>query len=162
MVFLFPILLLKIFHLHVNLTTSMPIGFYRPLASPTIRRGDIAAVCLPLPIAKLGLAHHYLLRGQCPGGAIAVIKRIIAVPGDTVTVTDQAMIVNHHVYTAPQQRFDHAHHRIARLIPRGVPVHNRLYWLYGSHDPARSWDSRYYGGVSRAHILGIVTPVWIF
>ena len=32
------------------------------------------------------------------------------------------------------------------------------YWLYGAHDPEYSWDSRFYGGVDRENIQGVIRP----
>jgi conjugative transfer signal peptidase TraF len=144
--------MLKSLHLGLNLIPSMPIGFYWQLSNTHIKHGSIVAVCLPNKIAKQGLQRSYLVKGHCPSDAIPVLKEVIAVPGDTVKLTKKYIIVNSKKYWAPYQEFDHNGKPTIMFVKRGVYKHIQDYWLYGSNDPLKSWDSRYYGGVSRSSI----------
>jgi len=51
--------------------------------------------CLPPELAAFGRARQYLGSGDCPGGAQPVLKRIGAVAGDVVELTDTTAAVNH-------------------------------------------------------------------
>ncbi len=139
-----------LFHIRINLSHSMPIGLYQKInKAPEL--GDTVAVCLSEPVAREGLDQGYLLPGYCPSKMLPVLKMLIAVPGDTVVVTEKFMLVNDQKYDAPQQlgvnHFD------------GVP---NSYWSYGSNAAERSWDSRYFGGVDRKSIIGVYKPLLVF
>ena len=153
---------LHLFHININDTPSMPMGLYRRMASATVHRGDIVSVCLPRPIARVGLQAGYLMKGACPSGAIAVLKKVIAVPHDTVRLTRQAIIVNGRAYFAPQQSQDDYGHAIKKWGPLGTYKNTHAYWLYGGNAPMKSWDSRYYGGVPVCAIQGVYKPLLTF
>lgn len=139
----------------------MPVGLYKVSAPLNLQRGDNVVVCLPKEIGLEGLKHGYLTPGQCPGGYSYIIKELIALPGDQVTLTRQAILVNNQPYFAPVQPFDQARFPIA-AIARGNYQNTTDYWLYGANNPLDSWDSRYWGGVSRVNIIKIAHPVWTF
>ncbi len=154
--------------IRINLTSSMPLGLYYFSSSSTInwpKRGDIVAVCLPENIAKEGLKRHYLFYGHChSNGAVhsmAVLKKVIAVPNDEVIVTDTQMIVNGRGYFAPQQATDSNNLPVTHFIHKRFYSHVTGFWLYGENSPVRSWDSRYYGGIARKHIIGAYKPLWV-
>jgi conjugative transfer signal peptidase TraF len=96
--------LLKIFNIAINYTGSMPIGFYKKEPRTEIKRGDIVSVCLPKSVAQYGFKRGYLDKGDCLDGVTApVLKQVIAVPHDTVELTNQAIIVNGTIYFASYQ-----------------------------------------------------------
>lgn len=88
------IFIIKIAGIRFNYTNSMPIGFYIKMKATTIRDGDIVAVCLPDIIANMGLKKHYLTRGSCNNGSVPVLKKVIAIPGDSVSINNQFITVN--------------------------------------------------------------------
>lgn len=157
--FLFIFFTLKFFGIRFNYTESMPIGFYKKVHSVHIARNDLVAVCLPNRIALEGLKRHYLIHGSCSNGSTPVLKKIIAVPGDTVSLNNQMMIVNDISFIAPLQLKDSSHQLIKKFIKNGEHKNIDSYWLYGINDPTYSWDSRYYGGVDCKNIIGVYKPV---
>ena len=54
------------------------------------------AACLPPDsgAAQLAVERGYLPTGQCPGGFAPLLKQIVAIPGDTVTLTDEQVWIN--------------------------------------------------------------------
>ena len=140
----------------------MPIGLYQKVHHEKLKRGDIVAVCLPDNIAKEGKRQGYLISGDCTFGTIPVLKRIIALPHDTVKLTTLAIEVNGVSYYAPRANEDHNHHVIKQFVARGIYSDVNDYWLYGFNSPLRSWDSRYYGGVPRSAIQAIYRPILTF
>ncbi len=139
----------------------MPLGFYYRRSPEVIHRGDIVAVCLPSGITQEGLNQHYLVQGSCQHASMPVAKQIVAILGDTVKLTQQAIIVNGVSYPAPHQFVDHNGKPVKQFIRFGT-YHSTGYWLYGSHDYVHSWDSRYYGRVSRENIIGVYRPLVTF
>ena len=147
-------------------TGSIPIGFYRTVhGAGHIRRGDIIAFCLPDKVAAIGLKRGYLHRGTCANGSEALIKQVIAVPGDTVTITDQKITVDIATlgidYFAPTHVIDKDHLPVVRFIKAGT-YQAKGYWVYGFGSPHYSWDSRYYGGIPKGNIAHRLVPLWQF
>ena len=137
----------------------MPIGFYEAVKEKIIHRGDLVSVCLPINIAQEGLSRHYLKHGSCPSDVIPVLKKVVAVPGDTVDLTNRFMTVNNLMYPAAYQAKDHLNKPVKIFIQDGIYKHIQTYWLYGANDSTHSWDSRYYGGVSKSNIIGVFKPL---
>lgn len=146
----------------LNLTDSMPIGFYQKITKRTIERGDLVSTCLPKSVAEVGLERGYLSHGGCPGGAIPVLKKVIALPGDKVVWNQQIVMVNGQSYFSPEQTRDHFGDSVIHWIPQSGEMIARGYWLYGANDPKESWDSRYFGAVKQGAIRGIYWPFWVF
>ena len=144
--------------LRVNTSRSVPRGLYRMQdVAPT--RGALVAVCLRPEIARFGRARGYLGPGDCPDGIQAVIKQVIALPGDTVEVTPAEIRVN----GDPLPRSaTFAEDSAGRPLPHVAWGRHRVapvqVWLLGPGDP-RSWDSRYFGPLSLAHIRATMAPV---
>lgn len=155
------VFIMKIFSIRFNETSSMPIGFYRKAHETHIHRGDLVSVCLPKKIAQAGLTAHYLSKGRCASGAVAVLKKVIAIPHDTVRLTNQWMIVNGIMYHAPKQLIDSHHHPVKQFVKNGVYHNIQSFWLYGVNDPKLSWDSRYYGGIPQVNIMGVYKSFFI-
>ncbi|OGT50850.1 MAG: hypothetical protein A3F17_09285 [Gammaproteobacteria bacterium RIFCSPHIGHO2_12_FULL_41_15] len=147
------------FGLRINLTPSMPIGFYY-LKNVGPKRGDFVAVCLSSTVAKEGLRRHYLFYGHCREHSVPVLKQLIAVPGDYVQLSREGITVNKNFYVAPQLSFDSRQHNVRHFVTQPILSVVNKYWLYGSHEKQHSWDSRYWGGVEREDILGIYQPLW--
>ncbi len=124
------VLFFKAFGIQFNYTESMPIGFYKSIKARVIHRGDLVAVCLPKKIAAEGLAKHYLKSGSCPFGVVPVLKKIIAVPGDAVRLSDHFITVNDLMYPAPQQSKDHLNKSVKHFVKNGSFKHIKTFWLY--------------------------------
>jgi len=155
-------LVLRVNQIQLNLTPSMPLGFYRITKISDIKHSDIVLICLPDKIAKEGLRQGYLNKGKCANGSIPVVKQVIAAPGDDVELNHQGITVNGKFYLAPSRFTDSNGLAIKQFVIYGKYLNAQGYWLYGSHAPFDSWDSRYFGAVGRENIMSIVQPVWVF
>lgn len=149
------VLLLKQIGVAINLTSSMPRGVYWPVNRTQLQRGDFVAVCLPSMINQEGLQRHYLQRGDCPGGAMPVIKQVIGIPGDDIELTRQGITINGTFVSAPIRHHDHNFQAIRQWVKPSIFLNIQGVWLYGMNNPERSWDSRYYGVVPVRQILRI-------
>jgi conjugative transfer signal peptidase TraF len=127
-------------------TRSVPPGLYLLTYGPP-RRGGFLVVCLPERLGTYGRERGYLAPGPCPGGASEVLKRVAALPGDVVEVTDGGLVVNGEPLPATARRALDSAGRAVETIPAGrYRVEPGTLWLYATHSP-RSWDSRYYGAI---------------
>lgn len=135
----------------LNFTPSMPLGLWRIVATADYPRGATVAVCPPVDAS-------FLPRGSCPLGMQPLLKQVVGLPGDVVTVTPAGASINHSPllpHSAPLSQ-----------TSAGQPLPQRLgtwrltgYWLYGTeHD--RSFDSRYFGDVPVSNLKGVAQWVW--
>ena len=149
------------FNLRLNLSNSMPIGFYRLYPGKLPQRGDWVSVCLQNPVAHQALQQGHVHPGRCPTGVEPLIKAVIATPQDHVIVSKRVVLVGDSVYISPVQRFDRQQQRLTPYADRAMLIHGG-YWLYGINNPKYSWDSRYFGPVDSVAIQGVVKPLLIW
>lgn len=137
-------------HVVWNASASVAVGLYR-VVSGAPERGDFVLVRLPKSIEKLAA-----MRGYLPAG-VPLIKRIAAVAGDDVCAFDGAIIVNGEI-VARQRKVD----RAGRSLPRWNECRELVqgeFFLLG--DAPDSFDSRYFGPVTSARVIGRLAPLWI-
>jgi len=132
-----------------NASASAPIGLYR-VTSGAPERGDLVLISPPKSIAKLAAGRRYL-----PAG-VPLIKRIAAMGGDDVCAFDGAIIINGKI-VARQIGADRAGRPMPRWNECRALVGDEFFLLL---TPADSFDSRYFGPVPRAQIIGRLAPLW--
>lgn len=132
-----------------NASASVPVGLYR-LASGAPGHGDFALVKTPDSVERLASERGYLPLG------IPLVKRIAALAGDDVCTRNGAIVINGKA-VARQLQTDRAgcplpHWNDCRRLDRGE------YFLLA--DALDSFDSRYFGPVTSAHLIGRLVPLW--
>src|SRR5579875_2370684 len=138
--------------------SAAPAGVYR-IIGREVRRGGLVAACLPLGVAKLGLARGYLQAGDCPGDAEPVDKVIGALAGDLLDIGPDSVSVNGVRFPGSKTASrDSAGRPLAHVAWGKRRVAPGEVWLFGFND-RRSWDSRYFGPVPLAAIRGELRPV---
>ncbi len=154
------------FGLRVNTTSSMPLGFYRFTAvdggggSISLQYGDTAIFCLQKSEAvSLAVSRKYLGSGRCPGGLRPLIKTVAALPGDTITFTDDKIVINGKVIpTSTIQPADSHNRKMTSMLRAGtIPKGQAL--MLSAHN--NSFDSRYFGLIPIADIQK-VQPILTF
>jgi conjugative transfer signal peptidase TraF len=145
--------------LRIILTDSAaPAGIYRLNAVP-VRRGALAAACLPAAIARTGLMRGYLSGGDCPAGAEPVAKVIGALPGDELQIEPGFVAVNGVKFPNSQTALhDSAGRPLAHVLSGARRVGAGEVWLFGFNN-RRSWDARYFGPIPKANLRGVLRPV---
>ena len=142
----------------INLTNSMFKGIYQIQHATHIKRDDLVSACLPTKIAKYAHSRGYLIRGSCNNGYAPVIKQILAVPNDRVVMNTNGIQVNGKYFNYKQEQADHLNRP---LNPKNINKNIDEYLLIGTNSKY-SWDSRYFGEVSRQDIMNVVKPIWIW
>jgi conjugative transfer signal peptidase TraF len=148
--------------LRVNATASMPRGLWRVRAGEPVERGAVVAICPPDRAAIREAARRgYISPGRCPGGYEPLIKPVEALGGDIVTVTDAGVAVDGTPVANTRPLATDEAGRALHPIPAGsYRVPRGELWLLSGHDP-RSFDSRYFGAVPVANIIGVAEPLWV-
>ena len=154
------------FGARINRTNSLPKGIYWKV-DKTPERGDIVAFwpdgSEPFRLAR---DRGYILPGvynKTNGvGYGLMLKRLMALPGDTVSITDDGVIVNDSLLpnTVPL-----THDNIGDPLPvvrlTGYRLGENEVLFISDHLP-RSYDARYFGVQDIRQIVEVVVPVWIW
>ena len=143
--------------IRINATPSLPIGLYIKADASS----KFIEFCPVGPSAWLAANRGYRTAGDCPDGASALLKPIIAKAGDIVEVTAEGISVNAHFVqnTAPLSM--DTKHRPLDHFPYGrYIVAREEVWVASSYN-SLSFDSRYYGPVPiyriREHLKPLLT-----
>ncbi len=144
----------------LNLTGSLPLGLYRAVPGPLVR-GSPVLVCLPPQVATFARARGYVPSGGiCPGGVLPVGKPVLALPGDTVTVTATGLRLNGIlVPNSLALATDHRGRPLPRLALGSQVVRAGTLWVVSRH-ARTSFDSRYFGPIALGAVRSFLQPVW--
>lgn len=132
-----------------NVSASAPIGLYRLQADDHPAVGELVAIVPPPDTARLMAQRHYLPEG------VPLLKRIAALPGQHVCRHGVHVTIDgKHVANALSRD------RLGRALPvwRGcclVPAG----MLFLINAPADSFDSRYFGPIPAAGMIGHALPI---
>ncbi|WP_445945082.1 conjugative transfer signal peptidase TraF [Rhizobium sp. CB3060] len=144
----------------LNTTPSEPLGLWRieALHRP-VEVGDLVFVCPPVTAAfEEARGRGYLRHGLCVGGLAPLIKTVAGLPGQHVEITDHVIIDDRALPASSVRRTDGEGRQITP-DPGGVVPPGTLF-LHSSF--ASSYDSRYFGPVPDAGLLGLARPVLTF
>ncbi|MBU1213215.1 MAG: conjugative transfer signal peptidase TraF [Alphaproteobacteria bacterium] len=143
--------------LRINWTPSYPLGLWRisPLSRP-VHLGDHIFICPPgTETFRQALARGYLRRGLCPGWLSPLIKTVAALPGQRVDINYSVVIDGSELPDSTLQPLDGSGRALTSAAGGIVPP-----GMVFLHSPYRgSYDSRYFGPVPAAGVLGLAEPV---
>jgi len=145
--------------LRVNTTRSIPVGLYWMTGAP-VGKGEYVIFCPPQSaLFDEAKARGYIGAGFCPGNYGYMIKRILALGGDTVTSAEEGVKVNGMLLPASAALdTDKAGRRIPRYpISDYTLKDNEL--LLMSDVSRTSFDGRYFGPINLSQVKGVITPV---
>lgn len=148
--------------LAINSTKSMPRGVYvvRPLGD--VQRGQMVALCISnQTAADVYKARGYLVpSAQCRVGLPRLLKPVVGLPGDVVTITAAGTSVNGKLL--PNSRVFDSDSDGRPIQHLSIGWTKRLasdeYFVLANYIE-RSLDSRYYGTVRRADLKGSARPL---
>jgi conjugative transfer signal peptidase TraF len=145
--------------LRVNGTSSEPVGIYWAV-SKAPSKGDFVFMLPPaLPIFRVAKERGYLAAGPSPAGTCAVIKQVVAVAGDRVTIDAEGVRVN-------GIRLKNSAPRLADEAGRPLQPYYLSDYTFGSdevllisdYSPA-SFDGRYFGPLPKTTIQSVIVPI---
>ncbi|SLK08786.1 S26 family signal peptidase [Novosphingobium mathurense] len=133
-----------------NASASAPVGLYGVDAGAAVALGDIVIARAPEPFRSFAARRHYL-----PAN-VPLVKRVVAVAGDSVCAPGRIVRVNGRS-AAARRSFDGQ----GRALPwwRGCRTlrDGELFLLMDHPD---SFDGRYFGPVARGAVIGRARPLW--
>jgi conjugative transfer signal peptidase TraF len=143
----------------INTSKSIPVGLYWTTGAP-MDKGAYVLFCPPQAgIFKEARERGYIGAGFCPGAYGYLMKRVAATGNDTVTVSNEGVRVNGRLLplSAPRQA-DQAGRPLPHYQANEHVLGNDTVLLM-SDGSATSFDSRYFGPVSRSQLRTAITPV---
>ena len=148
-----------IFGVRVNLTPSLPRGFYITSHSS---RANLVEFCPQGTAASISLIRQYRTAGACPDGGAPLLKPAVAFPGDQVQVSADGIRVNGQLLANSAGQFRDHLQRPLDPWPYGTyKVEPGTVWVISSFN-IYSFDSRYYGAIPEWSIRHHLRPLWTF
>jgi conjugative transfer signal peptidase TraF len=142
----------------INVTPSMPIGLWRitkPIPPLESLRHKVVLFCPPdTEIFRWAKSNGVLTPGRCPGDYTPLLKEVIGLPGDSVEILEGHVVLNDR--PLPGSEID-PKLRLTLLQPKQTIPSDSL-WVMGTASLV-SFDSRYFGPISRDLIIGVARPI---
>lgn len=145
----------------INLTESIPIGLYRITSAAPIKNAYVIYCPDDREAFRLARNRGYIDHGLNCGGYGYLMKKVVAVSGDTLSVTNEGVFVNHMLipYSKPKLQ-DGMNRVLPQLRVTNYPLQKDEVMTMTSQSEW-SFDGRYYGLVHTRQIKGMLTPIWV-
>jgi len=146
--------------IRINITSSLPRGFYIVSESPV---ANLVEFCPEGEAARISLERGYRTPGgNCTDGRSPLLKPIVAVSGDRVEVTNNGIQVNGKPIPNSAARFKDHRGRPLKPWPDGqYTVSAGNLWVVSDFN-AWSFDSRYFGPIRCSLVRHRLRPLWTF
>jgi len=134
-----------------NASASVPIGLYAVQRAGALYVGELLVVAPPEPLASFLDQRRYLPKG------VPLLKRILALPGQTVCRRERTIIVDGRAMGDALGR-DH----LGRLLPvwHGCRLIAAGQVFLMNRQSLNSFDGRYFGPLPTTTIVGRAEPLW--
>ncbi|MGC1181595.1 S26 family signal peptidase, partial [Legionella sp.] len=99
--------------------------------------------------------------GLCPGGYGYLMKKVVAIQGDIVSVTSEGVFVNQTLIPFSKPKLNDG---MNRTLPQWRIVNYPLQKdevMTMTSQSEWSFDGRYYGPIRTGLIKGVITAVWV-
>ncbi|WP_394438995.1 S26 family signal peptidase [Sphingobium naphthae] len=133
-----------------NATPSTPVGLYGVSAPHDMAVGDVAIARLPPAWRALADARRYV------PAAVPVVKRVAAVPGDTVCARGNAIFIDGR--WRAERRMADSHDRLMPWWQGCTTLRDGALFLL--NDNPASFDGRYLGPTRRSDVIGRAQLLW--
>jgi conjugative transfer signal peptidase TraF len=134
-----------------NPTESAPRGWYSVRPATDVHVDDFVVVRLPSAVAQLAADRGYLPH------SVPLLKHVAAITGQTVCVRNGFVFIDQ-TLVASTRMHDGAGRALIAWSQCRILARDELFLL--SRDSDASFDSRYFGPVTRSRIYGHAKPLW--
>ena len=142
--------------IRLNTTASLPIGLYVETSDP---KATLIEFCPSGKSASIALSRGYRSPGVCSDGGEPLMKPVVALPGDIVSVGQDGVAVNARLIPNSRPRKKDSGGRALTPWPLGTyPVAEGTFWAISSFNP-RSFDSRYFGPIQISAVRARLRPL---
>ncbi|MBK5958396.1 S26 family signal peptidase [Rhodoplanes elegans] len=135
-----------------NVSASVPTGLYAVEPARKLAVTDLVVAVPPEPLAK-----ELAERGALPAG-VPLIKRVLALPGQTVCRTGLEIAVDALAMGQALERDRHGR-PLASWDGCRVLRHGEVFLM--NWDEPLSFDGRYFGPLPVSSVVGRAIPVWV-
>lgn len=134
-----------------NASASVPIGLYQVQPAGKLSVTDLVVAFPPEKLGAYMAKRRYLPRG------VPLLKRVLALPGQTVCRTERTITVDGIAMGLALTRDDRG-----RPLPvwQGCQVIAKGDMFLMNWQSSASFDGRYFGPISAASIVGRTEPIW--
>ena len=143
----------------VNYTPSYPVGLYWTL-DKTPEKGDLVTFCpADNNFFKEAKKRQYIAAGFCTGGYGELMKKIVALEGDTVTANYEGVTVNNVKLINSRNIGTDRHGReLGQYLAHNYKLSKGEVLLMSDYN-ASSFDGRYFGIQTTSQITNVVRPI---
>ena len=134
-----------------NASASVPIGLYKVTPATHLTVTDLVVALPPAPLATMLADEGYLPRG------VPLIKRVLALPGQTVCRTGVFVTVDRILMGSAREK-DRNGHPLPSWQGCRVVVTDHVFLM--NWDESDSLDGRYFGTLPLASVVGRAEPLW--
>ncbi len=163
-VFVAVLLVFPLFGLRINISDSLPIGLYKTV-NKSPQKGDIVIFCLTNNPANIAVSRQYIpttwLNSKCPHDAQPLMKPIVAMYGDIISISSRGVAVNNTYIEKSKPLIKDGRNRPMPTINITRKLGKNEFIAVTTFNPY-SWDSRYYGAIPTDNILSVVRPLWTY
>ncbi|PWY54590.1 conjugative transfer signal peptidase TraF [Legionella qingyii] len=145
----------------INLTESIPIGLYRITSAESLKNAYVIFCPDDRKSFRLAKNRGYIDHGLNCGGYGYLMKKVVALSGDILSVTTEGVFVNHMLIPYSKPKLQDG---MNRTLPQWQVMNYQLQKeeiLTMTSQSEWSFDGRYYGLVHTRQIKGMITPVWL-
>lgn len=145
------------FDLRINLSESYPLGLYKELGeSGETTKGTLVLFCPPKnEVFDYALKQGWLLQGECESGSIPLIKKVVAVEGDKVTISN-----TRYVFINGMKQKNSNIYKLPYITKSQTLQKNEVFLM--SDFSKTSFDARYFGALNKSVIITPVEPIYTF
>ncbi len=128
-----------LYGIRLNLSSSVPVGIWRLKPGP-VKKGEFILFCPEdNSYSQLAKQRGYFQPGWCPGNFRALIKKVVAVQGYEVQVSNHVEINGQAIENSDLLNKDHTGNALIKAFNSSRLKKNELFALGTSED---SFDSR--------------------
>ncbi len=142
------------FKIGLNLTPSLPRGLYMVSDKQDLKHSDIVKFCLNEKLIKATNAELYVGYGMCENSLKPLLKYIVGLEGDLVTVENNMVFVKHKDKTTSIamhiKEVDSMGEKVNSILESGIIPKGKAF-VYSYNDG--SFDSRYFGLVDEQGLV---------
>ncbi len=144
----------------VNYTKSFPIGVYWTVEGE-IKKGDLVLFCPPKTDVFIeAKKRQYITSGFCESGFGELMKKVVAVSGDTISINHSTVTVNNNeLPNSANIGIDKFQRPMPDLLLQNYTLKDQEIFLMSDYNK-ESFDGRYFGVVDRTYISTAVMPIW--
>ncbi len=145
-----------------NMSSSMPIGYYRLLNAENIHKDDLVIICLKdSSFKKDAIERGYLeVVNHARCNIVPLLKKVVAEEQDHILVNSEGVFINNNFIENSKPIPTDSQGRKLTIAEIDKTLSKDEYFVLGEHP--KSFDGRYFGIITKDEILNKAEPSFTF